>query len=94
MIPEQAHLDVIPDQEAAFEAAFDDAKLVISAMPGFRSLRPSRCVERPNRTRGVRLSILGGEAAVVLGADRAYAHETNVRPALAAGQAPDHSLLA
>jgi heme-degrading monooxygenase HmoA len=49
MILEQAHLDVIPDQEAAFEAAFDEAKLIISAMPGFRTLRLSRCVERPNR---------------------------------------------
>jgi hypothetical protein len=33
MILEQAHLDVIPNQEAAFEAAFDEAKLIISAMP-------------------------------------------------------------
>jgi heme-degrading monooxygenase HmoA len=49
MILEQAHLDVIPGQEAAFEAAFAEAKLVISAMPGFRSLRLSRCVERSNR---------------------------------------------
>jgi heme-degrading monooxygenase HmoA len=49
MILEQAHLDVIPGQEAAFEAAFAQAKLIISAMPGFRSLRLSRCVERPNR---------------------------------------------
>jgi hypothetical protein len=49
MILEQAHLDVIPSQEAAFEAAFAEAKLVISAMPGFRSLRLSRCVERSNR---------------------------------------------
>jgi heme-degrading monooxygenase HmoA len=49
MILEQAHLDVIPTQESAFEAAFAEAKLVISAMPGFRSLRLSRCVERSNR---------------------------------------------
>jgi heme-degrading monooxygenase HmoA len=49
MILEQAHLDVIPNQEAAFEAAFDEAKLIISAMPGFRSLRLSRCIERPSR---------------------------------------------
>jgi heme-degrading monooxygenase HmoA len=49
MILEQAHLDVIPGREAAFEAAFDHAKLIVSAMPGFRSLRLSRCIERPNR---------------------------------------------
>lgn len=49
MVLEQAHLDVIPGQEAAFEAAFSEAKLIISAMPGFRTLRLSRCVERPNR---------------------------------------------
>lgn len=49
MILEQAHLDVIPGQEAAFEAAFRQAKLIISAMPGFCSLRLSRCVERPSR---------------------------------------------
>jgi Antibiotic biosynthesis monooxygenase len=50
MILEQAHLDVIPGQEAAFEAAFAEAKLVISAMPGFRSLRLSRCVSDPTGT--------------------------------------------
>jgi hypothetical protein len=44
MILEQAHLDVIPDQEVAFEAAFARARLIISAMPGFRSLRLSRAV--------------------------------------------------
>jgi heme-degrading monooxygenase HmoA len=49
VILEQAHLDVIPGQEAAFEAAFAEATPVISAMPGFRSLQLRRCVERPNR---------------------------------------------
>jgi hypothetical protein len=49
MILEQAHLDVIPDREAAFDAAFSQAKLIISAMPGFRSLRLSRRIEQPSR---------------------------------------------
>jgi heme-degrading monooxygenase HmoA len=49
MILEQANLDVIPGRESAFETAFEQARLIISAMPGFRSLRLSRCIERPNR---------------------------------------------
>ena len=49
MILEHAPLDVLPGQETAFEAAFDEAKLIISSMPGFVSLRLDRCIERPNR---------------------------------------------
>ena len=49
MILEHAPLDVIPGQEFAFEAAFGAAQAIISASPGFRSLRLSRGVERPNR---------------------------------------------
>jgi len=48
VILEHAPLDVRPGQEAAFEAAFADAKTIISSMPGFRTLRLTRCIERPS----------------------------------------------
>jgi len=48
MILEHALLDVRPDQTDAFEAAFSEARAIISAMPGFGGLTLSRCVERPN----------------------------------------------
>jgi len=48
MIVEHALLPVKPGEEAAFEAAFVQAKPIIAAMPGFRGLILSRCVERPN----------------------------------------------
>jgi heme-degrading monooxygenase HmoA len=46
VILEHALLPVVPGEEAAFEAAFADAKPIIAAMPGFRRLSLSRCVER------------------------------------------------
>ena len=49
MILEHALLDVIPEQESAFEEAFDQAKSIIASMAGFRSLRLSRCIEQPDR---------------------------------------------
>jgi heme-degrading monooxygenase HmoA len=49
VILEHAPLDVIAGQEDAFEAAFSEAQAIISSMPGFRSLRLERCIERPNR---------------------------------------------
>jgi heme-degrading monooxygenase HmoA len=48
VILEHALLEVIPDETAAFEEAFGEAKSIISSMPGFQSLRLSRCIERPN----------------------------------------------
>jgi len=48
VILEHAPLEVIPGQEEAFEEVFAEAKAIISSMPGFRSLRLSRCIERPN----------------------------------------------
>ncbi|WP_415854784.1 antibiotic biosynthesis monooxygenase family protein [Sinomonas sp. G460-2] len=48
MITEHAVLPVIPGQERAFEAAFREARPIISGMPGFRSLSLSRSVESPN----------------------------------------------
>jgi heme-degrading monooxygenase HmoA len=47
VVLEQALLPVTPGQESEFEAAFAQAKAIISAMPGFRSLTLSRCIERP-----------------------------------------------
>ena len=49
MVLEHALLDVRPGQEAAFEAAFAEAKSIISSMPGFVSLRLERCIERRER---------------------------------------------
>jgi heme-degrading monooxygenase HmoA len=49
MILEHAPLDVKPGQEAAFEAAFAQARKIISSTPGFLSLRLERCIERRNR---------------------------------------------
>ena len=48
MILEHALLPVRPGQEADFERAFATAKDIIAAVPGFRSLRLSRCLERDN----------------------------------------------
>jgi heme-degrading monooxygenase HmoA len=46
MILEHALLPVRADQQAAFERAFGAAKDIISAMPGFRGLTLSRCLEK------------------------------------------------
>lgn len=48
MILEHALLHVDPARIAEFEAAFADAKQIISAMPGFTNLTLSRGIERPN----------------------------------------------
>ena len=49
MVLEHAVLDVISGTENAFEEAFGVAKSIISASPGFVSLRLERCVEQPSR---------------------------------------------
>ncbi|HEX8528376.1 MAG TPA: antibiotic biosynthesis monooxygenase [Cytophagales bacterium] len=49
MILEVAILDVIPGQEARFEQNFREARGIIAAMPGCRSHRLQRCLEKPNR---------------------------------------------
>jgi len=46
---EHAVLHVAPAQQDAFERAFDRAKAIIAASPGFRSLRLGRCVEHDDR---------------------------------------------
>ena len=45
---EHALLPVRPGQEEAFEAAFARARPLVAASPGLRSLRLSRCLERPS----------------------------------------------
>ena len=49
MILEHAVLEVRPGEEERFEAAFAEAKAIIAAVPGFRSLRLGRCIEAPSR---------------------------------------------
>jgi heme-degrading monooxygenase HmoA len=49
MILESALLDVKPGEEAAFEAAMTEARPLIAATPGFRSIAVRRCLETPNR---------------------------------------------
>ncbi len=46
---EHAVLDVAPGRENEFELAFAEARRFIASAAGFRWLRLSRCVERPNR---------------------------------------------
>ncbi|MGW6378160.1 antibiotic biosynthesis monooxygenase family protein [Rhodococcus sp. NPDC055112] len=46
VIIEHALLNVRPGHESDFEAAFADAKSIISAMPGFEQLTLSRCIEQ------------------------------------------------
>ena len=48
MIREHALLPVRPRQEAAFEAAFAQARPLIEATPGFGGLSLSRSVESPS----------------------------------------------
>ena len=48
MITEHALLPVMPGLEGDFEAAFDRARLIIAAMPGFVSLSLSRSIETPS----------------------------------------------
>ena len=48
MILEIAILKVIEGQEAEFERAFDEAKGIVSAVPGFVGLELRKCLERPN----------------------------------------------
>ena len=48
MILEHALLPVKAGEEAAFEAAFAEARPIIASMPGFISLRLERGIERPS----------------------------------------------
>jgi len=46
---EVAILDVIPQQEKEFEAAFEKASPIISSMSGYVSHQLQRCVEKQSR---------------------------------------------
>lgn len=48
MILEHAALPVRAGEEEAFERAFDEARHLIAASPGCRSVRLSRGIERPS----------------------------------------------
>lgn len=48
MILESAVLPVRPGQEAAFEAAFGQARHIIAGMPGFLGLELHRGIEQPS----------------------------------------------
>jgi heme-degrading monooxygenase HmoA len=49
VILEVAVLDVVPGREAEYEVAFAEAKSIIASMPGFQTLRLSRCIEQASR---------------------------------------------
>jgi heme-degrading monooxygenase HmoA len=49
MILEVAILDVRPGSEAAFEAAFAEARPLIASIDGFLGLELRRCLEKPSR---------------------------------------------
>jgi heme-degrading monooxygenase HmoA/GNAT superfamily N-acetyltransferase len=48
VVLEHALLPVRPGRGGEFETAFEQARSIIAAAPGFRSLRLSRCLERPD----------------------------------------------
>lgn len=49
MILEQAILDIKPGETAAFETTMQEAKAIISVMPGFIRLEVRPCVENDHR---------------------------------------------
>jgi heme-degrading monooxygenase HmoA len=49
MVLGHAMLNVVPGRESEFEAAFAQARRLISAMPGFLSLELGRNAHAPNR---------------------------------------------
>ncbi len=49
MMLEVAVLDVKPNQNVEFEAAFKKAKNIIKSMKGFISLELQKCMEKDNR---------------------------------------------
>jgi len=49
MIMEHAIISIRTGSEADFEAAFEQARLVIATAQGFESLNLSRCIETPEQ---------------------------------------------
>ncbi len=67
MVLEAAPLQVRAGQGAAFEDAFRQAQRIIASMPGYRSHRLERCIERP------------GEYLLLVEWDTLEAHEQGFR---------------
>jgi heme-degrading monooxygenase HmoA len=67
MILEAAVLQVRSGESDAFEAAFREAQLIISSMPGYRSHELQRCLERE------------GEYLLLVRWDSVAAHEEGFR---------------
>jgi len=67
MVLEAAPLQVRAGQYAAFEDAFRQAQRIIASMPGYRSHRLERCIERP------------GEYLLLVEWDTLEAHEQGFR---------------
>ncbi len=71
MILEVAILDIKPNQEKKFEAAFDKAQKIISSMDGYISHQLQKCMEKNNRyillepvqDRYELLTVVGGRSA-------------------------------
>jgi len=49
MILEAGILNVVPGEESTFEETIRVAEPLISATPGFESIKVHRCIETPNR---------------------------------------------
>lgn len=49
MVLEVALIDVTPGAEAAFTAAFHEAKQLVTGTPGFQTLRMTQGIETPTR---------------------------------------------
>jgi heme-degrading monooxygenase HmoA len=49
MVLEVALIDITPGQEAAFAAAYRQAKSVLATTPGLRSVRMTQGIESPSR---------------------------------------------
>ena len=49
MILEVAILDVLPEREAEFEAAFATAQVIVESMHGYVDHQLKRCIEKPSR---------------------------------------------
>ncbi|QUH01747.1 antibiotic biosynthesis monooxygenase [Saccharopolyspora erythraea] len=51
VVLETAVLDVVAGRAVEFEAAFEEARPLVAATPGFLGLELRRCLERPGRYR-------------------------------------------
>ena len=49
MVLEMAVFNIVPGQEAAFSAAYAEAREMLTSTPGFHSARMTRGIESPSR---------------------------------------------